>query len=476
MKNAKFTYQYEVPDDAPGLSEIRLVNDMAPITIEGQEETGITIEAELPFEASALPDPQELFEVTIKDGVAEIHLEELPDIRDSFLGGQKLKVSLRIPSTVRLDAETENMPMSITGILGGVNASTENGPVILSNCNGGLELESENGPVKLRNCSGIVKIKMENGALTAEAVQGDKLELESENGPVKIRSARFPKVEIGSENGVIYYETLPVEDGDFSFSSENGIIHLVLPLDFDFDLEGETENGALKCRIDAQISNEDGNYRIWRGDNGAKIKVKTENGLIKLSSDGNMNLDFLRMKLDELKVSINNSKTFEDKEEVLGRLNSVIDYVAKLTLSIDEEKIKSALNDAMEKLKGLVAGFDVNETKEKVISGVEDIAKELSQTLGSLLEKVKIKVEHEFRGPRMKEHMHHFQDEMRGVGEQIRKAFKNAGLKGFMGAGMAAEGHETVADRSRLKILEMLESGKITAEEAERLLKAISKE
>jgi len=302
------------------------------------------------------------------------------------------------------------------------------------------------------------------------------LELESENGPVKIRSAQYPKVEIESENGVIYYETLPVEDGDFSFSSENGIIHLVLPLDFDFDLEGETENGSLKCRVDAQLSNEDGNYHVWRGENGAKIKVKTENGLIKLSSDGNMNLDFLRQKLDELKASINASKTFEDKEEVLKHLNSVIDYVAKLTLSIDEEKIKDSLNVAMDKLKGLVAGFDVNETKDKVVSGVEDIAKELSQTLGTLMEKVKIKVEHELRHPRVKEHMHHFQEEMRGVGEQLRKAFKSAGLKGFMGAGMAAESHETVADRSRLKILEMLESGKITAEEAERLLKAIGKE
>ena len=35
---------------------------------------------------------------------------------------------------------------------------------------------------------------------------------------------------------------------------------------------------------------------------------------------------------------------------------------------------------------------------------------------------------------------------------------------------------EDIADRSRIKILEMLEAGKITAEEAERLLKAIGKE
>jgi len=471
MKNAKFTYKYE----AQGISEIRLVNDMAPLTVEGQEELEINIEAELPFEASELEDPQELFDVKIEDGVARIHLGCLPDFRENIWDGHRIKVSLRVPSNLRLDAETENMPMNIMGIGNGVTARTENGPLIVSNCEGGMVLESENGPVKLRNCMGAVKIKMENGALSAEALQGDKLFLESENGPVKIRSAQFPSVEINSENGVIYYETLPVEGGNFSFTSENGIIHLVMPLDFDFNLEAETENGALKCKVDAQIESEDGNYRVWRGENGSKIKVKTENGLIKLSSDGNMNLDFLRLKLDELKASINSSKTFEDKDDVLKRLNSVIDYVARLTLSIDEDKIKSSLNEAMDKLKGLVAGFDVNETKDKVVSGVEDIAKELSQTLGTIMEKVRVKVEHEFRGPRVKEHMHNVQEELRGVGEQLRKVFKNAGLRGMAGMGFEEE-KESVADRSRLKILAMLESGKITAEEAERLLKAIGKE
>jgi len=472
MKSSKISYQFQLED----IREIRIENEMGPLVIEGCEESTLSFEAELPFDPSELGAPEDLFNIRIEDDVAMIHLDNLPDLRDNFWEDQRLKVSLRIPGTAMLDAETENMPMSISGIRGSVSARTENGPLILSNCEGGLNLESENGPVKLRNCSGIIKVKMENGAMSAEAIQGDQLELESENGPVKIRSASFPRVEISSENGVIYYETLPVEDGDFSFSSENGIVHLVLPLDWDFDLDADTENGTLKCRVEAQLSNEEGHYKVWRGENGARIKVKTENGLIKLSSDGHMNLDYLRQKLEALKDSINRSKTFEDKEDVLKHLNSVIDYVAKLTLRIDEEKIKTALNETMEKLKGLVSGFDVNETKEKVVSGVEDITRELSQTLGSFLEKFRVKVEHEFKGPRMKEHMHHVHEELRGVGEQIRKAFKSAGLKGMMGVGMGPDERETVADRSRIKILEMLESGKITAEEAERLLKAIGKE
>jgi len=41
------------------------------------------------------------------------------------------------------------------------------------------------------------------------------------------------------------------------------------------------------------------------------------------------------------------------------------------------------------------------------------------------------------------------------------------------GKGLSDSEKQAVDERSRVKILEMLESGKITAEEAERLLKAI---
>jgi hypothetical protein len=49
-------------------------------------------------------------------------------------------------------------------------------------------------------------------------------------------------------------------------------------------------------------------------------------------------------------------------------------------------------------------------------------------------------------------------------------------IKPYLGAELKQNEKDEVAERSRIKILEMLEAGKITSEEAEKLLKAISKE
>jgi hypothetical protein len=49
-------------------------------------------------------------------------------------------------------------------------------------------------------------------------------------------------------------------------------------------------------------------------------------------------------------------------------------------------------------------------------------------------------------------------------------------IKPYLGAEKKRQETEEIAERSRLRILDMLESGKITSEEAEKLLNAIRKE
>jgi hypothetical protein len=60
--------------------------------------------------------------------------------------------------------------------------------------------------------------------------------------------------------------------------------------------------------------------------------------------------------------------------------------------------------------------------------------------------------------------------------EYINKVVNSPLIKPYLSAEKKRQESEEIADRSRLKILDMLEAGKITSEEAERLLKAIHKE
>lgn len=468
MKTAKIKLNY----DFTGVEKVKIENSMAPVTISVSSSGQIEIEAELrvqePSEERELGD---YFHISQSDHTVSIELEEIPELQEPFMGTGKSQVQIRIPKGVAVIAEAELHPISAEGLEGALVIHNENSAILLSNCSGHIHLENENGPIRMQSCSGDFEIDLENGPLSAEKLSGDKLEVESENGPVKIRLAAFRKVAISNENGVIYYETLPVENGEFSFENENGVVHLVLPDEFDFELDAETESGSLVSTIEAEKSTMEGHKILRRGEGNTKITVKTENGVIKVSSGGQGDLGFLKLKIHELKAAINNAVKPEDKEQVLKTMNTVIASVQKMLGSVTEEKVKDNLSSALDKLKTLVENFDVKETKDKVVNSVDQIGNEVVDGLKGFIRKVK---EPWGEGGRF-EHSQVHRD-VDSLKEYIHKVINSSLLKPYLGKGMSARDKQDVDERSRMKILEMLESGKITAEEAERLLKAIGKE
>lgn len=464
MKTPKVTLNYEFTN----LGRVRIINDMAPLTI-SQSETGkIEIEADLNVSEQDIKlNFERYFNVDYTEPVAVIELEDIPEIADGFLSGGRSQVRIYIPAGVSLEAESDNLPLTLAGLSCQIKVQNENGPVIVSNCYGDIELENENGPIKLHNCEGNLVLTQENGPVSGEALSGESLKVETENGAIKIRSASYLNASVTSENGMIYYETLPIDGGSLNFATENGVVHLVLPEGFDFELQAETETGALKCHLDADVRNEAGVYVIRKGEGKNQIRIKTENGVIKIGSDGYMNLSFLRLKLAELKETILNSKTLDDKAKAQKVLKSVIEALEKAAEKIPEAKIRETIKTASDKLQATVENFDVGETKDKVVSGVEKIGEEVSNSLREFLLKVK------YTEPGQKFRSFDFHKEFGNVKDYIGRVIDTE-LKPYLGKRGRDLGE--VGERSRIKILEMLESGKITAEEAERLLKAIGKE
>ncbi|MDP2173706.1 MAG: DUF4097 family beta strand repeat-containing protein [Candidatus Cloacimonadaceae bacterium] len=457
-----------------GIEKVMIRNYLAPLSILPSETDKVELTGDL-----YLVDPAEDFDfeeyvsASFNETELKIELDELSELEQGFFSLGKSSISLMIPKGVKLSVETDNLPLSVQNLDVDLEISNENGPVMINNCHGKKKIESENGPVKLHNCEGDLDIELENGPLSAEAMSGDQIIIKSENGPVKLRAACFKAVEIENENGVIYYETLPVEGGNFRFENENGIVHLVLPEDFDFELNAKTALGTLKSKIDIQITRDDDSFHMIRGTGDTKIEIITENGMIKLSSDGHMNLSFLMMKLAQLKDGINITMSDQDKEKVMKLMENISAYVEKTVKSIDEEKIQSTIIDAIGKLKETVSGFDVYETKDKVVSNVDKISKEIGESFQEIIKVFKEKVASEFKKERLQEHFHGEKDMFKNY---FKKVFDSPLIKPYLGGDLSDKEKDLVNERSRIKILEMLEAGKITSEEAERLLKAISKE
>ncbi|MDZ4182231.1 MAG: DUF4097 family beta strand repeat-containing protein, partial [Candidatus Cloacimonadaceae bacterium] len=270
MKTMKIRHVFEYE----GIETVKIQNYLAPLSILPSETGKVELTGEL-----NLTDPSEEFDfedyisASFSENELKIELEELAEIEQGFFSMGKSFINLLVPGGVKLNVETDNLPLSIQNLDVELVISNENGPILINNCHGNKKIENENGPVKLHNCEGNLNVTLENGPLSAEAMNGEKLIIKSENGPVKLRSACFKRVEIENENGVIYYETLPVDGGNFRFENENGIVHLVLPEDFDFELNAKTELGSLKSKIDIDITRDDDSFHIIRGTGDTKIEI-----------------------------------------------------------------------------------------------------------------------------------------------------------------------------------------------------------
>ncbi len=483
MKTAKINLNY----DFTGAEKVEIENHMAPVLISPSETGQFEIEAELNLHSFVSgTDTAEYFNVNLFEKTVSIVLDEIPHLAESWAGSRGSLVQIRVPQQLMVVATSEVRPLSVQGLECPLVIHNENGPVSLEKCSGHTHIEAENGPISLRECSGEFEIDLENGPLVAEKVSGSKLEVESENSPLKIRQAAFPLVNISTENGLIYYETLPVENGEFSFSSENGRIHLSVPEDFAFELQAETENGSVTANLDAEVITEGGRRIVRRGEGGARISVRTENGAVKISSGGKAEFGFISLKLAELKEQIGKSVSEEDKEKALRALEKVTAAIERAINSVAETNIQEKLAASLAKLKTAVEEFEVQETKDKVIKVVEQAGDELADGLKEIFRKVKgpfrdgesrfREQRAQFRGPfggKGFEFHHEFFDP-ESIKDYVHKTMESA--FGKAGKGMSSREKSEVDERSRIKILEMLEAGKITAEEAERLLKAIGKE
>ncbi|HNQ42839.1 MAG TPA: DUF4097 family beta strand repeat-containing protein [Candidatus Cloacimonadota bacterium] len=462
--------QYEIKKEwaIVGLEQVVINNQLAPMSIDQTEGAAVKLEGKI-----FCDEPHEDFNWEdyvsgdISDEKLTIDLDEIEAMDRSGMKASQLRLS--VPAGVFISYETYILPLGLNGLKNNLKVATENAPVSVNNCEGDLHIESENGPVRIHNSSGNIFAKLENGPMSAEAISGEGLHVESENGPIKLRLSSFTKVDLATENGPIYYETQPVEGGDFKLKTENGIIHLVLPIRFSFSLKAESEIGRIKSKLDFPVSVEDGVFGIenlYDDEVPTQIKIETENGMIKLSSDSHINLDYIKAKLNQLKEDLLKADTSEEKAQVTELLNKVVEYLNRAVKSINEDKIREKVELAIGKLKDMAQNIDFESARTVVVGNVEDISSQIFDGIKDGLKDVKSA----FDGLKY-EHMHG--DSLR---DYIHKVLESPHIKPYLGAELKKKEKDTIAEASRLKILSMLESGKITSEEAERLLKAIGKE
>ena len=169
-------------------------------------------------------------DVTESDG--DVLIEARPGQRHGFfehIGSQSPRVRMVLAVPHRLN----------------VVARTGDGVILARDLNGRIELSTGDGSVRLENLQGRLTIRTGDGAVTANELQGS-VTVSTGDGSVLL-GGRLDELEARTGDGAIDVNVLPgsTMKGDWRISTGDGGVKILLPQDFDADIDATTGDGGI---------------------------------------------------------------------------------------------------------------------------------------------------------------------------------------------------------------------------------------
>ncbi|MCK4357822.1 MAG: hypothetical protein KAW92_03640 [Candidatus Cloacimonetes bacterium] len=455
MNTIEKTLQFETKKNLKVLFQSENIG----IQIIGREESTtdfhVRFEYRNPFEKDIKFEDLVTADYDSKKNTLKIQISDLENVQ--YVNS---KLELFVPHVTEINAKSENGNVSIQNLYGVQTVDTENGPIKIEHTDGKFICKSENGSINFLNANGDAEIECENSSIVMKECEGN-LRIDGENGPVKlvnckgslelniengssqVLGADFVNSNIKIENGGIYYEFNPIKKGKFKFENENGKIHLVIPDGIPYHILAKNERGSFNVGLE-------GNYDRRKEGNLQILEMVKESGNVEISATNrNGSIRFVK----------NPSQTFGVGFDLSSITNTLDKVLNKIPEEIDKEEIRKKIEKAKEKIRKIKVnipdtGAIVQDTMKGVQEEISDIFKDEKKV-------------HPGDNKKYKKAAEKVNKKIQKVMTKIKTAFETHDH---------SEKHaENVDEASRLKIFQMLQDGKITADEAERLIKAMEK-
>jgi len=463
----------------PELKKVDISNELMGTNLVQSPDDTIHITADLYISTSGDAEDisaEDFIDITTDEatGKVSIEIQEIEMDDDEVDISHRSIITIAIPSQIKVSAETDNHFIVAANLSNDLDLTSENGSLNLRECTGTFKLTNENGSIKLDNLQGNLTIEQENGSISSDHASGDALEVRSENGSVKMRDNLFIKADIKNENGNVFYESMPMGIGNIEISNENGNIQLALTPTQGFKLQANSELGQITNNFMGASQCAVGEYSFSVGDEILNIDLTTENGSIKITSSDMVGGDYLKGKFESIKELLkdNSEQGILEAKKIISQL---IASLTKMLDNVNEETAKEKIRQALDYLHSWKDKINDPEMKTKVKESIDIASQEINCAIQEAMKAAQeaFKVAHvKFQSEFKPEFDKHF-----AKGKEFIKHFKGfhippiPPIPPFNRSDFQEK--EAMQDKARMKILEMLEAGKITSDEAEKLLKAI---
>ena len=420
MNTLKFEFKYQ-----GSFKELDVRTERMTIVISKGEPEIIAIKGEISLnqEVNYEVSNDKIIEFSASDNRISIDTSELEeDLEDKGVDYANFKLYVYVPDGLRIRAESELGKIIMEHINADSEIETEIGTVLLEDISGDAEIETEIGSVKVKGGSfNHLSCDTEIGNIEIIGTKINKLICESEVGQIFIKEAEISDATINSETGSIEYQLLPLKQSHTKIESEIGKVKLIIPQELNLELKATSEIGGISQNLK--------NVVTQHVDEGIILKTDKE--------DSNQGTAIIEVSTEIGWISLLNEDTQTEQEKHYSgsrlnrEINSAMNEINKVTKVLSSPALRKSLGGAFANL------------GETIKSSVQSALKESDVAV--------------------KQSVKEMQDNLRKQGQDMR--------------GNAFRTEERLSDneKSRLKILELLEKGMINQEEAEKLLKAIAK-
>jgi Putative adhesin len=196
-----------------------------------------------------------------------------------------LHIEVRMPREADLQVETGDGSVQAESINGTVNVHTGDGSVKAYSLSGTIDLHTSDGSITAENLKGDMRLRTGDGSIEARQLDG-KVEADSGDGHIRI-AGRFDALNVKTGDGSVDTRVLPGSKmvTSWAIRTGDGSVDLVLPSDFQTNIDASTGDGHISLGIPVTIEGTFKNSEMHGKMNGGGqlLTIHTGDGSIRLS-------------------------------------------------------------------------------------------------------------------------------------------------------------------------------------------------
>jgi hypothetical protein len=200
--------------------------------------------------------------------------------------GSPCELEIKVPAGSRLEIESFNASIEVTGVKGAVKADTVQGAIRIAVTGGEVEAENVNGIVEISGSPRRVRAESVNGAVSVTGATGE-VEASTVNGRLSVSGGAFERVAMETVNGRAIFDGELKAGATLNVETVGGAVELRLPEKSSADFHVATFSGEVRNDLGPAAqpksrwtSEKELTFSVGSGS--AHVKVETLSGSVEI--------------------------------------------------------------------------------------------------------------------------------------------------------------------------------------------------